>query len=85
MGEFLGAEKESDNSERTQTQAAHAPRSICHYAPSARHERGYQALGMSMIPAIWKFLSVEVTISEVQNDVEVFPINIPLPLHQMSL
>ena len=41
-------------------------RSICRDALTADHERDYQALGLFLLPSIWKYLACEVVVVEIR-------------------
>lgn len=51
---------------------AHEIMSICRDVLTAHHERSYRAIGMLLLPAIWKYLPIEVTVMEMRNDIDVF-------------
>ena len=65
LGEYLGAEQAMDRSMGEKTDVASEIRSICHDALTADHERDYQALGMFLLPSIWKYLACEVVVVEI--------------------
>ena len=44
-------------------------RPICHDAFTADHERGYQALGMFLLPSICEYLACEVVVVEIRAQV----------------
>ena len=73
MDEYLGDGNAIEHTEGANAQTAQAIRSICHDVLPAHHERNYQAFGVFLFPAIWKYLATEVTVLEIQNDSDVFP------------
>ena len=72
LGEYVGAGQAAGNTDGAFTRTEQEVRSICHDLATARRETGYQALGMFLLPAIWKYLAIEVTALEVQNGADVF-------------
>ena len=73
LEEYVGAEQAVGNTEGAFAQTAQDVRSICRDAMTAHHERGYQALGMFLVPAIWEYLAIEVAALGIQNGAEISP------------
>ena len=67
LGEFLNAEQAWEQAVDEPSEVAKEIRSICHDALTAGHERDYQALGMFLLPALWKCVAVEVVVVEIQS------------------
>ena len=66
LGEFLNAEQAWGQAADETSDVSKEIRPICHDALAAGHERGYQALGMFLLPALWKCVAVEVAAIEIQ-------------------
>ena len=66
LDEFMGAEQAMGRSMGETTDVAIEIRSICRDALTADHERDYQALGLFLLPSIWKYLACEVVVVEIR-------------------
>ena len=60
LDEFLGAERAMGQTMDVWADAAYEIQSICLDALTADRERAYQAMGMFLLPSIWKYLAREV-------------------------
>ena len=67
LGEFLNAEHAWGQAVDGTSGVSKEIRSICHDALTAGHERDYQALGMFLLPALWKCVAAEVVVIEIQS------------------
>ena len=67
LGEFLSAEQAWEQAADETSEVSKEIRAICHDAMMAGHERDYQALGMFLLPAVWKCVAVEVAVVEIQS------------------
>ena len=66
LGEFLGADQAYEYTRGTDTNTAREIQSIWHDIRSANHERDYQALGLPLLPSIWKYLAIAVAVVGIQ-------------------
>ena len=64
-GGILGEAQEQEQSSGEETRSIWGIRAICRDISSANHERDYQALGMFLLPAAWKFVASEVAVIEI--------------------
>ena len=71
MDGILGAGRAQEQSADEIARAGWEIRAIFHDITSANHERGYRALGMFLLPAVWRFVSVDVSAIEIQPNDEV--------------
>ena len=67
MDEYMSAEQAWEQAADEKSDVAKEIRSICHDALTAGHERGYQALGLFLLPAMWKCTAGEVAAMGIQN------------------
>ena len=62
--ELLSAEQAHEHTVGVENNTAREILSICHDILTADHERDYQALGMFLLPSIWKYLACEMVTVE---------------------
>ena len=63
---ILGAEQSYEQTVGIDSDTAREIQSICHDVMTADHERGYQALGMFLLPSVWKYLACDVVTVEIE-------------------
>ena len=68
---YLGDGQALEYTEGENARTAHGIMSICHDVLTAHRERDYRALGVILLHPIWKYLAIEVTATEIQNDADV--------------
>ena len=84
--EIMGEEQAQEQSADVNTQAGWGIRAICHDILSANHDRDYQALGMFLLPAVWKFAASEVAVIEIQpNDKAIYHLYPAFPVENQSI
>ena len=66
MGESVGAEQAQDQSAGEWARVSWEGRAIPRDISIAINERDYQAMGIPLLPAVWKFVAREVTATEIQ-------------------
>ena len=67
LDEYLNAEQGWGQSADEKSEVAKATRSIRRDASTAGRERGYQALGLFLLPAMWKCIAGELVVMEILN------------------
>ena len=86
MGEVFGAEQACEQAALINLRVSLGINSISRDVSAEDHERGYQALGMFLLPAIWKFVACEVAALEIQpTEAVVFHLSPSYPISNRTM